>query len=205
LENRISRTLVDTLIDIQVDEAPLIIKKGIQGERCASCSQQIPVPNSMSNPNTVNVPFQGEAGGVKLVQSSSVHNFNYKKNQKDIKTPYAETIEENIISSKLSKKSNASQMNFHLPDISKSSVFKKTTKKSYEEQLNSSGKNTPNINQKSVNFNNTQNNFSAVLDENPEKQLNNMMSSELEKKIVNPDGIMRATKRMYDNIDKKNK
>jgi len=204
LENRISRTLVDTLIDIQVDEAPLIIKKGIQGERCASCSQQIPVPNSNGNPNTANLPFQNEAGG-KLIQSSSVHNFNYKKNQKDIKAPLAETIEENIISSKLSKKSNASQMNFHLPDISKSSVIKKTNRKSYEEQLNSSGKNTPNINQKSVNFNNTQNNFSTVIDEISEKQLNNMMSSEHEKKIVNPDGLMRATKRMYDNIDKKNK
>ena len=39
LENKISKTLVDTLIDLQNDEAPLIVKKSINGEKCASCNQ----------------------------------------------------------------------------------------------------------------------------------------------------------------------
>ena len=43
LENKISRTLVDTLIDLQLDEAPLMIKKNIKHEeRCASCNQVLP-------------------------------------------------------------------------------------------------------------------------------------------------------------------
>ena len=40
LENKISKTLVDTLIDIQMDEQPLIIKNNANGvDICASCNQ----------------------------------------------------------------------------------------------------------------------------------------------------------------------
>ena len=44
LENKISRTLVDTLIDLQLDEAPLMTKKNLMGnvEKCASCNQPLP-------------------------------------------------------------------------------------------------------------------------------------------------------------------
>ena len=44
LENKISRTLVDTLIDLQMDEAPLMTKKNLMGnvEKCASCNQILP-------------------------------------------------------------------------------------------------------------------------------------------------------------------
>ena len=42
LENKISRTLVDTLIDLQMDDTPLIIKKSLNGEKCASCNQIVP-------------------------------------------------------------------------------------------------------------------------------------------------------------------
>jgi hypothetical protein len=46
LENKISRTLVDTLIDLQMDEAPLMVKKNMANvEKCASCNQPLP-PNS---------------------------------------------------------------------------------------------------------------------------------------------------------------
>ena len=42
LENKISKTLVDTIIDLQMDEAPLIIKKTPNNlEICASCNQLI--------------------------------------------------------------------------------------------------------------------------------------------------------------------
>ena len=42
LENKISKTLVDTIIDLQMDEAPLIIKKNSRNyEVCASCNQFI--------------------------------------------------------------------------------------------------------------------------------------------------------------------
>ena len=42
LENKISKTLVDTIIDLQMDEAPLLIKKNSRNyEMCASCNQPI--------------------------------------------------------------------------------------------------------------------------------------------------------------------
>ena len=46
LESKISRTFVDTLIDLQMDEAPLLVKKNfreITEQKCASCGQNIPV------------------------------------------------------------------------------------------------------------------------------------------------------------------
>ena len=47
LENKISRTLVDTLIDLQLDEAPLMIKKNMKYvDRCASCNQVLPPNNT---------------------------------------------------------------------------------------------------------------------------------------------------------------
>ncbi|MCQ2819418.1 MAG: hypothetical protein MJ252_19320 [archaeon] len=49
LETRISKSLVDTLIDLQMEEAPLLVKKNMVGgspsnwqERCASCNQVLP-------------------------------------------------------------------------------------------------------------------------------------------------------------------
>ena len=42
LENKISKTLVDTIIDLQMDEAPLLIKKNSRNyELCASCNQPV--------------------------------------------------------------------------------------------------------------------------------------------------------------------
>ena len=42
LENKISKTLVDTIIDLQMDEAPLIVKTNMQNvELCASCNQTL--------------------------------------------------------------------------------------------------------------------------------------------------------------------
>ena len=47
LENKISKTLVDTIIDLQMDEAPLIVKKNAQNfELCASCNQIVKKGNA---------------------------------------------------------------------------------------------------------------------------------------------------------------
>ena len=55
LESKISRTLVDTLIDLQMDEAPLLVKKNFResnAQKCASCGQNL--PNNL-NMNTIMV------------------------------------------------------------------------------------------------------------------------------------------------------
>ena len=50
LENKISKTLVDTIIDLQMDEDPLIAKKNIKNlEICASCNQILKRNNSINN------------------------------------------------------------------------------------------------------------------------------------------------------------
>ena len=59
LEGKISRTLVDTLIDLQMDEAPLMVKRNfreITEKKCASCGQNLPNINSgmMSNSSDFN-------------------------------------------------------------------------------------------------------------------------------------------------------
>ena len=47
LENKISKTLVDTIIDLQMDDQPLIIKKNANNfDICASCNQIIPKDSS---------------------------------------------------------------------------------------------------------------------------------------------------------------
>ena len=47
LENRISKTLVDTIIDLQMDDQPLIIKKNANGvDVCASCNQPVSITKS---------------------------------------------------------------------------------------------------------------------------------------------------------------
>lgn len=48
LESKISRTIVDSIIDLQMDEMPLLTKKGNNcGERCASCNQVLPQSNHL--------------------------------------------------------------------------------------------------------------------------------------------------------------
>ena len=49
LENKISKTLVDTIIDLQMDDVPLIVKKNQKNvELCASCNRPLN-ETSMSN------------------------------------------------------------------------------------------------------------------------------------------------------------
>ena len=66
LENKISKTLVDTIIDLQMDDAPLIVKKNQRNvELCVSCNrpletisktiEQIPI-NTSPNINSVTTP-----------------------------------------------------------------------------------------------------------------------------------------------------
>ena len=61
LENKISKTLVDTIIDLQMDEAPLIAKKNSKNlEICASCNQLLKRNNSINSdgslsPNKTNM------------------------------------------------------------------------------------------------------------------------------------------------------
>jgi len=85
LEGKISRTLVDTLIDLQMDEAPLMVKRNfreITEKKCASCGQNLPNINSgmMSNSSDFN-----SLGGISQYKIFKQRNINDKDKLPEIK------------------------------------------------------------------------------------------------------------------------
>jgi len=91
LENKISKTLVDTIIDLQMDEAPLIVKKNCNNfELCASCNQPFKKGNYMNtdrnfyknNKNSIKNSFRNNSNhhiSLNLNMNQTNTNFNNKK------------------------------------------------------------------------------------------------------------------------------
>ena len=78
LENKISKTLVDTIIDLQMDEAPLIIKKNSKNyELCASCNQPVKKDNYCSTERS----FYKNSG----MSSSGINNFRNNSSANNMK------------------------------------------------------------------------------------------------------------------------
>ena len=106
LETKISKTLVDTIIDLQMDDQPLIIKKNGNGaDVCASCNQ----------PLSRNFNFYGTD-----VLTSNIGNMNLSRVKNSNKS-YANFTQSNIkstnISSERNLNSNISLGQSKLPDI----------------------------------------------------------------------------------------
>ena len=86
LENKISKTLVDTIIDLQMDEAPLIVKTNAQNvELCASCNQALKknffsTDRNFSRNNEMNNPLGGKK---KSLKSNSNHHITLNLNMKE--------------------------------------------------------------------------------------------------------------------------
>ena len=106
LENKISKTLVDTIIDLQIYEAPLIIKKTTNNlDICASCNQLI----------------QKDRGYISNTEQNSQSNANINSNKnlssnnKFRKTFYGF----NRIQTSMSKINNVMSLKKELPDINK--------------------------------------------------------------------------------------
>ena len=89
LENKISKTLVDTIIDLQMDEAPLIVKTNAQNvELCASCNQTLKKSFGYTERNFYrNSELNTLGHGLKKsLKSNSNHHSNLNLNSKDINT-----------------------------------------------------------------------------------------------------------------------
>ena len=86
------------------------------------------------------------------------------------------------------KITNTNNISIKSPDKGKKDKMKKIEKADKNE-----GPSRPLIQSKSM----------IHFDENSEKQLNNMINEELEKVVVKPNNIIKASKRVYDNIEKK--
>ena len=80
LENKISKTLVDTIIDLQMDEAPLIVKKNAQNfELCASCNQIVKKGNS-NYLNTERNFYKSNKSGKNTFRNNSNHHMSLNLN-----------------------------------------------------------------------------------------------------------------------------
>ena len=108
LENKISKTLVDTIIDLQMDEAPLIIKKTSNNmDICASCNQII--------------KDRGYVNTTENSQSSQNINKNLSTNNKnDANNKFRKTFYGfNRTQTSMPKINNVMSLRKDLPDINK--------------------------------------------------------------------------------------
>ena len=109
LENKISKTLVDTIIDLQMDEAPLIIKKTSNNlDICASCNQII------KDRGYINVTEQNSQSSQNINKNNITSN-NNNNNNKFRKTFYGF----NRTQTSMPKINNVMSLKKDLPDINK--------------------------------------------------------------------------------------
>ena len=79
LENKISKTLVDTIIDLQMDEAPLISKKTSRNlEVCASCNQLLMRNTSLNSDSSL-------SANKTHMNKFKIKNVKYSENNSQIK------------------------------------------------------------------------------------------------------------------------
>ena len=86
LESKISRTFVDTLIDLQMDEAPLLVKKNfreITEQKCASCGQYL---QNDKNNNLLGFSLDLNNLGITQHKTFRTKNVNDKDKLPEIKT-----------------------------------------------------------------------------------------------------------------------
>ena len=117
LENKISKTLVDTIIDLQMDEAPLIIKKTSNNlEICASCNQLIQKDKgyiSNTEQNSLNSQTLQTIQTMQTINTNKNHN--NSNNNRFRKTFYGFNRAQNS----MPKINNVMSLRKELPDINK--------------------------------------------------------------------------------------
>lgn len=190
LENKISKTLVDTLIDLQMEEAPLIVKKSILGDKCVSCNQ-ILNNNSVTTqtpPYQVNVPQSGdERYKLRSIQDNS-NKYNSGSYSRILSFANPETLPNelrNSFAKNFGGKENpmnnttTTGVNSILPDIKRKSAMNSPRRK-----VGSS---------------------LSKIDESTEHKYTAILNDELEKKVVNPHSILSVTNKIYESLEKKGK
>lgn len=214
LENKISKTLVDTLIDLQMDEMPLIIKKSMNGEKCASCNQFTQDPKNAAGSYQPNHTTHDE----EMKHFSTQTKFKLRSIQDSSNKfgtgSYSRFLNnvDNVNEELYNPHALKTSKNFYnyLPDISG------TTKNSNRKNVllvnntYSSVSSNGNVNHNNNNptgslnvVNNTQNQKIRI-DDLAEKQFNSLINEEFEKKILNPENLIKGVNKVYDNIEKRN-
>ena len=193
MENKISKTLVDTLIDLQLEDAPLLVKKGILGDKCGSCNQVLN-SNQQNNPTPgymINLPAQS----TKQINQNNDENIRYKLRKiQDNSYKYGTGSYSRVLTNSnpalLSEDLNLKTSNgkhfinnsVHLPDINNIGI---SSKKMMEETQQ------------------RRKEWSQNRDENKDMSIGNRLTDEFDKKIVKADNLTKASQKSYDNIEKK--
>lgn len=75
IENKISRVLIDTLIELQNEEVPLIVKQSNLSDKCMSCNQFIPNKNNqyLQNGEANNNTKSSIGGNIKIKINNSTN------------------------------------------------------------------------------------------------------------------------------------
>jgi len=164
---------VDALIDLQMEDAPLIVKKsGAGSDKCASCNQNLPI-NFMNHTHCI----------------TEINNpINVKKNGKNKMGHSVEKMTNTEM-----KNVNSSGFFNNLPDIN-----------NVEKRFNRTNVNSPKNKKSKAKIQSTFNESFRKFDEYAERQLNSVIKDELDKNFVNPEKLIKASKKVYDTIiDKK--
>ncbi len=107
---------MDTIIDLQVDEAPLIVKKGVSKDKCVSCNQVVhdsenPVMNSLNK-------YQDLADRYKLKSLQEITSkLGIGSFSRILSNIEPESLIEDNFSPALTKKKLATSNNVNLPQI----------------------------------------------------------------------------------------
>jgi hypothetical protein len=223
LENKISKTLVDTLIDLQMDDQPLIIKKTNAGEKCASCNQY-KIYNNMSNntnnfnPMKTNSFFNKENLNKNNINICEDDDYFATKTQGKFKFrqiqdnsnkygcgSYSRFL--NNVENINEELSSIEKFNSKLPEISLNILGKNSNKKSLTLAINSPNNTNSYSNiiaNTNCNVNNKNSSSKIKLDGCAEKEFNDMMNEEFEKKILNADVLLKKANKINENAEKRN-
>ena len=182
LENKISKALVDSLIDIHLDDVPLIVKESLNSDKCASCGQPLHV-NPKGN--------QGHNRSLSSVNEEAENKYNLK-NLHDNCIKYGTGSYSRILSNSDKIKEEFIKLN-------------KSVQKDQKEITNKSmsdAKNLPDIKDIKTVFNkdNKKNIKLKFLNEDleNEKRLNTEIDTELSKKFVKAEALLKSTNKFYE-------
>jgi hypothetical protein len=199
LENKISKTLVDTILDLQMEDTPLIIKKSMTGnanKKCASCNQYL--LNEKNGHNNCMVEDENRNTYNNLNINNTINNNNNLSKYK------FRSIQDN------SNKYGTGSYSRHLINIDNEDLRGGERKIFYNQLPNIPERNTRSSVKKNINNNSNNNNHQSLrnsfyklkINEATERRFNSMIEEELEKSIVNPDNFIKTANKIHENAEK---
>lgn len=181
------------MIDLQLEDAPLIVKKGMMGDKCASCNQVLVNNNANSSNGSylINLPANNPSGSnqggeennrykLRTIQDNS-YKYGTGSYSRVLSNANPSTLNED-----LRLKNNGSRhfinTSVQLPDIANSSSSRK-------------GMGETPMRRKD---------WSLQRDDKKDNSYGNMINEEFDKRIVKGDNLIKASNKYYnENVEKK--